>query len=81
MDEHMKFLHDTYYSKNKMPPVEVYIEKLKLSGHSEKTLKKVAETLKKRHDDKDETERFIHTVFGDDKKTKGQSRVDQVSTV
>lgn len=78
MDEHMKFLHDTYYSKNKMPPIEVYIEKLELSGHSEKTIKKVKTILKKRYDEKEETERFIHTVFGDDKKTKVQNRADQV---
>jgi hypothetical protein len=78
MDEHMKFLHDTYYSKGKMPPIEVYIEKLRLSGHSEKTLKNVKSIIKKRHDEKAETERFIHMVFGDDKKTKVQSRADQV---
>ena len=78
MDEHMKFLHDTYYSKGKMPPIEVYIEKLRLSGHSEKTLKNVKSILKKRHDEKAETERFINMVFGDDKKTKAQSRADQV---
>jgi hypothetical protein len=61
-----------------MPPIEVYIEKLELSGHSEKTIKKVKTILKKRYDEKEETERFIHTVFGDDKKTKVQNRADQV---
>jgi hypothetical protein len=40
--------------------------------------KKVKTILKKRHDEKEETERFIHTVFGDDKKTKVQNRADQV---
>ena len=79
MDEHMKFLHDTYYSKNKMPPMDVYIEKLRLSGHSEKTLKKVEETFKKRQDEKSETQKFIDIVFGDDKK-KTRNRDDQACT-
>jgi hypothetical protein len=81
MDEHMKFLHDTYYSKNKMPPMDVYIEKLRLSGHSEKTLKKVEETFKKRQEEKSEIEKFIDTVFGEDKKQKMRNRDDQVDTV
>ena len=81
MDEHMKFLHDTYYSKNKMPPMDVYIQKLRLSGHSEKTLKKVVETFKKRQEEKAETEKFIDIVFGEDKKTKTRNRDDQADTV
>jgi hypothetical protein len=79
MDEHMKFLHDTYYSKGKMPPMDVYIQKLRLSGHSEKTLKKVIETFKNRHEEKAETEKFIDVVFGEDKK-KTKNRYDQVDT-
>ena len=80
MDEHMKFLHDTYYSKGIMPPMNVYIQKLRLSGHSEKTLKKVVETFKNRHEEKAETEKFIDTVFGEDKKPKTRNRDGPVDT-
>lgn len=81
MDEHMKFLHDTYYSKGKMPPMDIYIEKLRLSGHPEKTLKKVVETFRNRHEEKADTEKFIDIVFGEDKKPKTRIRDGQVDTV
>jgi hypothetical protein len=64
-----------------MPPIDIYIEKLRLSGHSEKTLKKVEETFKKRQEEKAEIEKFIDTVFGEDKKTKTRNRDDQADTV
>jgi hypothetical protein len=64
-----------------MPPMDVYIQKLRLSGHSEKTLKKVIETFKKRHEEKSETEKFIDIVFGEDKKPKTRNRDDQVEIV
>jgi len=62
-------LHEEYYSKGVMPPLDIYIHQLKKFGYDDKTLEHVIETFTKRQNSKKENEEFLNTVFGKGKKT------------
>ena len=58
------FLHDCYFSKATLPPLEEYILNLKYAGYSKYSLERFISVYKQREKKKSEIKKYIETIMG-----------------